>query len=567
MGTHGDNEGATGPLLRAVRAHRLLVALTTIACLVGALAYLALREPTYEATATVLVNPLPQDDQTFLGLGLLRDSGDATRTTQTAATLLDTPEAAAATAEELGAGWTEKKVRDSIDVSPEGGSNIVVITATASEDVAAADLATEFTNATLKQRAKDLTKDVEEAIAQVKSELDAIDPADPNAAALGDRLTRLQAVAESGDPTLTMQQEALVPTSASDPGPLIVLPLALIAGLALGAGAALIRELTDRRLADADDALAVYPLPVLAHVPELPKKALTGPEGAQWFLPPQIHEAFLTLALQLEQREHPMQSVMITSPTRGDGKTSSAINFAVTLAAMGKRVALLDFDLRNPRVGSALGLDVAWSQSDLIDPYRSLPQLLVRTKLPTLEVLPVKAGTGDAVTGEMVSQLLPQFIQQAQALTDHVIIDTPPLGEVSDALRLAPLVEDILIVARPGSTETTHLEAVRDMLERIGQRPEGYVVIGAPDRMDRGYGYGYGQGETARAGFVLGDSPAALRPVPGRPAPMLPGQAPAPAPMPPVPAPVPAPAAPSQEPTPAPPPASQPPASAPPPSE
>ena len=515
--THGDDEGATGPLLKAVRAHRLLVALTTLAAFLGALAYLTVREPTYEATATVLVNALPQDDQTFLGLGLLRDSGDATRTTQTAATLLDTPEAAAATATELGDDWTEKKVRDSIDVAPEGGSNIVVITATATEAEVAADLATGFADATLEQRAKDLSRDVADAITLVESELNATNPTDPNATVLSGRLSQLQAIGETGDPTLTLQQPALIPTSPSDPGPLIVLPLALIAGLALGAGGALIRELTDRRLADADDALAVYPLPVLAYVPELPRKTLTGPEGSSWYLPPQIHEAFLTLALQLEQRQHPMKSVMITSPTRGDGKTSSAINFAVTLAAMGKRVALLDFDLRNPRVGNALGLDVAWSQADLIDPYRSLPQLLVRTKLPTLEVLPVQAGSGDAATSEMVSRLLPQFIQQATALADHVIVDTPPLGEVSDALRLAALVEDILIVARPGSTETTHLEALRDMLERIGQRPEGYIVLGSPERMDRGYGYGYGQGAAARSGFILGDSEAALRPVPPRP--------------------------------------------------
>jgi Mrp family chromosome partitioning ATPase/capsular polysaccharide biosynthesis protein len=507
-----DDEGAARPLLKAVRTHRLLVALATAAALLGAIAYLAVRSPSYEAEATILVTPLPQDDQTFLGLGLLRESGDATRTTQTAAALLDTPEAAADTAAAMGADWTEKNVRDRVEVAPEGGSNIIIITATSDDAAEAAKLATEYANATLANRSRALNKGIEAAITRIEAELAALDPADPNAAVLSGRLSQLQSISETGDPTLTLQQEALVPTSPSNPGPLIVLPLALIAGLALGAGGALIRELTDRRLADTEDLIAVYPLPVLANVPDVPKKDLRGPEGSSWYLPPEVHEAFLTLALQLEQRQRPLRSVMITSPTRSDGKTSSAINFAVTLAAMGRRVALLDFDLRKPGVGAALGLDVAWSQADLIDPYRSLPQMLVRTKLPTLEVLPVQASSGDTATSEMVSRLLPQFVQQAQAIADHVIVDTPPLGEVSDALRLAAVVDDILVVARAGSTERGHLEGLRDMLERVGQTPEGYIVIGAPDRADRGYGYGYGhRGAPARTGFVLGDSDAALR--------------------------------------------------------
>lgn len=488
--------------------------LTTLAAVGSAIAYLVVREPTYEAEATILVNPLPQDDQTFLGLGLLRESGDATRTTQTAAALLDSPEAAALTAETLGEPWTEKLVRNRIEVAPEGGSDIVVVTGQAEDAQSAADLATEFARSTLAVRERELARGIEETIARTEAELAPLDAADPNAAVLAGRLTQLRSIGETGDPTLTLQQAAIAPSSPSDPGPLIVLPLAILAGLALGSGAALIRELTDRRISDDDEATAIYPLSILAHVPELPSKALRGPEGASWFVPPEIQEAFLTLSLQLEQRGHPMKAVMITSPTRGDGKTNSAINFAVTLATMGKRVILLDFDLRNPRVGEALGLERAWSQAEILDPYRSLPQLLVRTDLPTLEVLPVRVGSGDAGASETVSRLLPQLIEQAQKLGDHVIVDTPPLGEVSDAMRIASFVDDILVVARPGNTEKVHLEALRDLLERIGQTPEGYIMIGDPERMDRGYGYGYGHAALMRTGLVVGgpgqpDEPAA----------------------------------------------------------
>src|SRR5215213_1962207 len=108
-------EPALGPYLRAIRAHKPLMVLTTLAFVAAALAWLAFaRTPTYEATANLLVTPLPQDDQTFRGLQLLRDSGDPTRTVQTAASLVTAPEAARRTATQLGNGWTTQRVFDSV---------------------------------------------------------------------------------------------------------------------------------------------------------------------------------------------------------------------------------------------------------------------------------------------------------------------------------------------------------------------------------------------------------------------------------------------------------------------
>ena len=90
-------EPALGPYLRAIRAHRAVVILTTLAFVLAALFWLTFaRTPTYEATANLLVTPLPQDDQIFRGLQLLRDSGDPTRTVQTASSLVTSNEAAGA---------------------------------------------------------------------------------------------------------------------------------------------------------------------------------------------------------------------------------------------------------------------------------------------------------------------------------------------------------------------------------------------------------------------------------------------------------------------------------------
>src|SRR3954452_24204242 len=151
-------EGALGPYLRAIRAHRLTVALIVLAALAGALLYVALRAPTYEASADILVTPLPQDDQTFIGVQVVRDSpSDPTRTVQTAANLLDSPNAAALAARRLGHGWTFASVDSATDVQPKGQSNILTVSAESHKSGAdAARIANTFATAALTARATTL---------------------------------------------------------------------------------------------------------------------------------------------------------------------------------------------------------------------------------------------------------------------------------------------------------------------------------------------------------------------------------------------------------------------------
>ncbi len=142
-------EGAVAPYLRAVRAHILLFALIVLAALVGGIAYLSQRSPLYEATAQLLITPLPQDETDFRGLSLLRDSGDPARTAQTAAALIDTQASAALTAERLGEDYTAKKVLDRTDVKPLGDSDVLAVTARADDPDEAARIANQFTTSAL----------------------------------------------------------------------------------------------------------------------------------------------------------------------------------------------------------------------------------------------------------------------------------------------------------------------------------------------------------------------------------------------------------------------------------
>jgi capsular exopolysaccharide synthesis family protein len=470
------------------------VLLVTLAAVGGSLLYLSLREEEYEATANLLVTPLPQDDQTFLGLQLLRDSGDPTRTIQTAATLVESPAAARATAERVNRGMDADDVLEDVEVQAEGESNILAVTATADSPRRAARLANEFARAALEVRQRALDQQVRVAVATTRAQLDAIpNPADPRAAELAARLTRLQTIEGGEDPTLALSEEATPPEDHVGAPRWLVVALALVAGLALGTGAALLLELFERRLRDDNEILAVYPLPILARVPLLRRRQLRGPKHAGWFMPPAIREAFRTLAVQLDLERSGHRSIMITSASTGDGKTTSAVNLAVAMAAAGSDVVLLDFDLRKPDVGKMLKLE-GMHQIDLLDHRTRLSELLVPAPaVPTLSVLPMVTVAGDFALVETIHQKLIELLAEARETADYVVIDTPPLGEVSDALRVAPHVDDIVVVARANNTESFGLLTLADLLERSRHEPKGYVLLDRSKRKSSYYSYGVTQ--------------------------------------------------------------------------
>jgi Mrp family chromosome partitioning ATPase len=490
----GRDEGALASYLGAIRSHPWVVALVTLAAVVASAAFVAVRSPSYEATADLLVDPLPIDDQTFRNIPLIRDTGDPTRTVQTAASLVETREIADRTAEALGGDWTGTRVLGAIEVNPVGESNILGIEATADDPAEAARLANQFVDSTLEVR-EDLI--LEEATAEVKAlnaRIEAVSSNETAAAELIAQRDQLESVAARGDPTLAKSQEAVPPTSATGaPAPLVLI-MALLAGFVLGSVAAMLIELLSRRVRDEDDALALYPLPVLARIPELPSRKRRVPEGSVWYMPPEIREPFRTLAVQLDEPDGPA-AIMVTSGSAGDGKTTTALHLAVSLAASGKSVILLDLDLRKPQVGAALGFRTGPSVTELLSPQQSLESVLqTPSHLGALRVLAPRAEADDAGLIEAIGHELPAMIAEARELADHVVVDTAPLGEVGDALHLIRVVDEILLVVRPGNTSDTGLEVVRDLLERAAQRPRGFIVLSRAERPARGYySAGYAQ--------------------------------------------------------------------------
>jgi Mrp family chromosome partitioning ATPase/capsular polysaccharide biosynthesis protein len=452
----------------------------------------------YSSTAQILVTPIAQDNTSFIGLNLLRESGDPTRTVQTAAALLETRQIADAAAEELADGRTGEQILDAVSVQPEGESNVLDITATADSPEEASRTANAFANSALEVRNHILHEQIVEEIERLESQ--------PKLGSEQERrIASLKTIENRGDPTMQLAQEASgtgSPTGASAP---LVIGLALIAGLALGTGTAVVLEMAERRIRDEEEAVDLFPNPILARVP-LPNRNQKRALGdGNWIMPANIREPFRMLMAQL-RREGNHRTILLTSGSTGDGKTTSSINLAMTTALAGHPTILVDTDFRKAGVSEALRIQPTVMRNEMANPDALGAALQQVPGVEHLRVLApaVRDPTDDQLI-ERFSERMPAMLEEAAKLAEFVIVDTPPLGEISDALRIAPAADEIIVVVYPGKTNRANYEIMRELLDRAGDRPRGLLVIG--DRtgaVSTYYGYGMQRGRAAGRG---GDKP------------------------------------------------------------
>jgi Mrp family chromosome partitioning ATPase len=449
---------------------------TVVVC-VAAVAWQAQREQRYEASAKILLTPLAADDATFSGVQLIRDSNDPTRTAQTAAALIESPQVAQDTAQRLGAGYTRERVEQDVKVRPEGQSNIIAVTATASDPRLAVTLADTYARTALARRGATVTAQIAPIVRRLRTSRLADDKA---------RASALEAVVS--DPTLSISQPATVPNGAVGAPTWLVVLLALVAGFTLAATVALLMEHLDRRVRDEHEFTAAFPIAVLTRVPKVRDRMFA--DGDLNAVPIVVREAYRTLQVQIEQLGPESRVIMITSGSGGDGKTSAGINLALELIDSGHRVLVMDLDVRKPDMTRILGLARSPDVMTLVSVKAKVSTFVVPApRMPLLLVVPGGRGEGHVAALGALARRLPLLLAEARTLADYVIIDTAPLGLVSDALRLVPHVDEVVIVARPGTTERAQFELLRDLLTRAGVVPAGIVMVATTRRSDGSYPY------------------------------------------------------------------------------
>lgn len=497
--------GEDYPLHRYVETLRerawLILAVVLVTTAV-ALLYVVVTEKVYQAEAELLVTPVSSDDPALAGLGTIRESSDPTRDVETAAELVTSPDVARRVARGLSLPDAPSALLDRVEVEPVAQSNIVAVTAEAPSPRGAESLANGFAAATVADRTEQFHAQLDREIARLRKSIAGTrggrSTADADSPAA--QLAALEALRGGDDPTMRAETRAEAPTKPVRPNPLLSIAAGLLAGLVLGVGAAFGLQTLDPRLRREKQLRDLYNLPILARVPNarLPMQH-PGPLALEKLAPPAV-EAYRTLRATIDAawggRQGP-RAILVTSASQSEGKTTTAINLASSLALAGNRVILIEADLRRPAVGEALGESAPLGTGSVLIEQATLDEALTTTKAYGNYLKLLLAEETGYASGWMADRLfLPMardLIDHAKELADYVVIDSPPLSEVIDALPLAQRADDVLVVVRTKKTHLTKLAQLGELLVRHAITPTGFVLVGVAAPTKTGY-YSYVSG-------------------------------------------------------------------------
>lgn len=224
------------------------------------------------------------------------------------------------------------------------------------------------------------------------------------------------------------------------------LALGFLGGLALGTAFAFFVAYIDDRVKSSFDIESVVGLPLVGIVPEI--KRLDQPEKAQIVAnnqDKQVVESFLTLhsSLRLKDESKRAQAILVTSTIPGEGKSFTSTNLALTFAAHGEKVVIVDCDLRKPNIHKSFRLENLKGVIDVCGGTQTIDQVLCKNVHPNLDVIPA-GGRAKNPTQILNSKNFELMLSDLRKRYDRVFIDTPPLAAVSDALIILPLMDGSL---------------------------------------------------------------------------------------------------------------------------
>jgi capsular exopolysaccharide synthesis family protein len=299
--------------------------------------------------------------------------------------------------------------------------------------------------------------------------------------------------------TVTDPPEAA--TNPSSPRTTRGLLFGLGVGALLGCAVAVARIRFDRTVRDTDELAGLAAAPVIGVIlrdDSLQKKHVIDRNSST-----RTAEAFRQLRtnLQFLNVDDPPKVIMISSAVPSEGKTTVAVNLALTLAEAGRSVTLVEGDLRRPRVTRYLGMVGGAGLTNILAGSAEVEDVLQPYGEGDLRV--IAAGPTPPNPSELLaSSHMFKLIDDLRGKNDFVLIDAPPLLPVADASGLAVIVDGVVLSVRYGSTKKEQLQQTRATLDRVGARTLGVILNIVPPKAEvtSAYGYGYGYGYDADRG-------------------------------------------------------------------
>jgi capsular exopolysaccharide synthesis family protein len=515
--------------LKVLRRRWHVLALVPAAAVAVSLVVGLQAQKKYDATAKLVVNPNNQVSA-LLNPTASQSSSDPERDLNTEVSRIKTVPLADAVKGRLKIQDSANSLLSEVTTSLEGTTNIVTITVRDASRSRAARLADAFAAEFVAARQSDARSAFRQAATQAQNQLQSLTFVQQNSAQglqLKSRLRELQVDGSLQTGNAQLIESATTPTSAATPRILFGAVLAGFLGLILGGVAAGGVELLDRRVKDEDDVKLNTRSPTLAGIPNLRGPMRNQPLALGW----EQLEGYRSLATNLRffKLGGELKTVMITSPGPLDGKTSVTLSLSAALAEFGQKVIAVECDLRRPRFATYLGVPEAPGLSAVLAGMASWSQQVVHVDVSRLrEDAPEGRGEsphfsvlagGQAPPNPhalLSSPEMSELMLDLRSSRDVVLVDTPPLGTLTDAVPLVPRVDGIVLVARLQHTTRDALKKAVDVLAELDAPLLGTVLTGAPRSALAGY---YGKKTVppdARGGRDQSRNGRSARRVPGR---------------------------------------------------
>ena len=475
--------------LDAVWRRRWMIAAVVALVTGGVLAVSLLLPEKYTATTRLVyedaVSPLGQSDEESIQ-----------RRLATTETLLRGGDVLDAAARSVPGPETGGQLGSQVESSVEAGVSIINISATDEDPQRAAQIANAVADAFLSERDRQERERLASARDQLEAEilrLEGSPNADVQIGAIRDRISELAVSEASVGSDLAVAEAADPPSEPASPRPLRNAVLALFGSLFLGVLIALGRDQLTPRVTGPRELGRLLDVPVLIDIPHV-----GGRSGRRLLLSGAEVEAYQTLRSSLEltmpanRRPH---MLLVTGALHAEGKTTATARLGRALAQGGHRVLLVSADLRVPRLHEMFGLPLGFGLSDILavldwetDPHedvlfdQAIHQVIApmdgQARRGELDV--ITSGTKAKDPGRLIAgPAMQAFLERVRELDyDYVLVDAPPLIGIADSQALARRVDDVLLVSRLDRLTLERVEELRDVIDRLGVRPLGIVVIG-----------------------------------------------------------------------------------------
>jgi polysaccharide biosynthesis transport protein len=486
--------------LRVLRRRSPVVVICLLIAAASAYVFAKTEQPQYTATASLLFS---NNQLGAVATGLSPTSSPLTQAQQdTNLQLVLLGDIAAKTAAQLGRHWSAAQVKGAVSAAADSDTSIVAVSATAGTAKLAQAVANTYSTVFVNEQSQVTETAILSAEQLVNAQYKALSPAqqaEPQGLALQARAQSLTILAKLQTANVSVANQASVPSAPSAPKVSRDVALGGILGLLIGIGIAFVIERLDRRVRDPKDLEAIYEFPLLAGVPERPQYEVLSTLGlSKRATSPVIYDEVFNLLrsyLRYFSVGRELRTILVISAGPGEGKTTVSYNLAKAAAVLGSKVLLIEADLRRGTMIAPLLGGFAPGLSDVLIGDISMEGAIHSIKLGSTGVLDVLVG-GEIPPpnpGELIeSQAMESLLVRVRAEYDLVVIDTPPLSLIADAVPLLTKVDGVIVVGRIGKSRRDAAEQLRKQLTRLRAPVLGVVANGLRRASAAPYRDGYG---------------------------------------------------------------------------